>query len=240
MCVKDAQTWLFTYKKPIKEQLFEVGVLATNKHGKIVKQYNLTDENSPDSYSYHTQRSYVYQRGNDSYYVPYDYYQTYKLDINDHWVSYVKIDAPFKKPPIDLFKGNDAMKLNEVQRENGQLLSAFIYGKNMIIYGASPRVFNILVDLDSGEMKHYSYDMQFKNFGLTNDLDGGAPFFLRGFDSNGISISMIDAIKLLDYQDEGLLKPDGKDHGPHMNLSEVLKSTESEDNPILVVLHVKQ
>ena len=240
ICVKDDQTWLFTYKKPLKEQLFEVGVLATNKEGKILKQYNLTDEKSPGSYSYHTQRNYLYQRGNDTYYIPYDYYKTYKLSKDDQWLPVITIDTPFKKTPIDLFKAQNPMDLNEVQRENGQLLGAFVYGKHMIIYGATPRVFNILVNLESDEKMYYSYDMEFKSFGLSNDLDGGMPFFLRGFDSDGISLKMIDAVKLLDYSEKGMLKPDGKDYGPHMNLTEVLESTKPEDNPILVVVHVKQ
>jgi hypothetical protein len=37
----------------------------------------------------------------------------------------------------------------------------------------------------------------------------------------------------------GLLNPDGKDHGPYMNLAEVLESTKPEDNPILIVVRLK-
>jgi hypothetical protein len=33
---------------------------------------------------------------------------------------------------------------------------------------------------------------------------------------------------------------DGRDHGPHMNLTEVLNKTKPDDNPIKVVVHVKQ
>ncbi len=238
ICVKDDQTWLFTYKKPLRESLFEVGVLATNKKGQLIKKYDLTDEKSPGCYSFFTQMNYVYQRGNDTYFIPYDYYKTYRLNKDDQWVPYLRIDAPFKKTPINLFKGGDMMKVNEVQRENGLILSAFVYGDHMIIHGATPRVFDILVDLESDEKMHYSYDMDFKKFGLTNDLDGGMPFFLRGFDSEGISLEMIDAVKILDYSENGLLKPDGKNHGKYMNLAEVLESTKPEDNPILVVVHI--
>jgi len=239
-CVKDDQTWLFTYKKPLREDLFEVGILSTNKEGEIIKQYNLTDEKSPGSYSYHTQMNYVYQRENDTYYIPYDYYQTFKLNSSDHWAPYVSIEAPFKKTPIDLFKGHNPMKLNEVQRENGLILSAFIYGDHMIIRGATPQAFDILVDLESKEKIHMGYSMEFIKFGISNDLDGGMPFFLRGFDTDGISLEMIDAAELLDYSGKGMLKPDGKDYGPHMNLTEVLDSTKPEDNPIIVVVHVRQ
>lgn len=239
MCVKDDKTWLFTYKIPIKEQLFEVGILATDKEGKLIKKYNLTDENSPGCYSYHTQLNKVYQRTDGTYYVPYDFYHTYKLNEEDEWELFVKIDAPFKKVPIDLFKVHNPIKLNEVQRENGFILSAMIYGKIMRIHGATPQVFTILADLENGEKKYYSYDKKFRTPGLTNDLDGGVPFFFRGFDNSGISIEMIDAVNLLDYYQKRLLNPDGKDHGPYMNLKEVLESSKPEDNPILVVVHVK-
>ena len=50
---------------------------------------------------------------------------------------------------------------------------------------------------------------------------------------------MIDAVKILKYYTEGLLEANGQDYGPHMNLMEVLEATEAEDNPILVVVHVK-
>jgi len=242
MCVKDDHKWLFTYKKPLQESLFEVGVLATNKEGEIIKQYNLTDEKSPGSYSYHTQKNYLYQKGTETYYNPYDHFHTYKLNRNDQWEPFITIDAPFKKTPIDLFKGHNPMKLDEVRRENGQLLSAFISGNYMMIRGAAPKtpVFDILVGLKSENRYKYTFDKGFSFFGFTNDLDGGLPFNLNRFDSDGIAVRMIDAVKLLDSYEKGLLKPDGKDHGPYLNLKEVIESTELEDNPVIIVVHIKK
>lgn len=240
MCIKDDHTWLFTYNKPLKEQLFEVGVLATNKQGEIIKQYNLTNEENPGCYSIHTQRNLLYQREQEIYYTQYDYLQTYKLSKDDYWLPYIKIETPFNRAPVDLYKDINPRKMNEFQRKNGIILSAILHGHNMIIKGGTPKVFNILIDLESGNKQNFSYDIDFKRFGLTNDLDGGMPFNLVGFDSEGVSIEMVDATDLLDYSEQGLLNPDGKDYGPHKNLKEVLESTKPDDNPILVVVHVKQ
>ncbi len=238
-CVKDDKTWLFTYKKPLKEDFFEVGILATNKDGEIVKKYDLTDDKSPGSYSYHTQLNYVYQINGDSYYTPYDFYKSYKLNNDDQWVPYVIIDAPFKKIPIGMFKGHNPMELSEIQNKNGFLIGGFVQGDFMKIRGNGPPIFNTFVNLDSKEILYYSHDKRFHLFGFNNDIDGGIPIELRGAYTNGISLNMIDAIKLLDYSKNGLLNPDGKDHGPYMNLAEVLESTKPEDNPILIVVRLK-
>jgi len=49
--------------------------------------------------------------------------------------------------------------MNEFQTKNGIILSAILHGHNMIIKGATPKVFNILIDLESSNKQNFSYDI---------------------------------------------------------------------------------
>lgn len=240
MSVRDNDTWLFTYNNPIKELLFEVGVIVTNKEGEIIQKYNLTDETQPGSYFHYSQVNHVHQWGNKAFYSPYDYKQIFIFTKEDKWLPYINIKTPFKKTPIDLFKINDPPRLNKALRENGRILSSVIYGEKVFISGATPLIFGLLVNLNSNLKLYSGYEEKFKKVGYRNDIDGGMPFRIRDIDSEGIAIEMIDAIKLLDYADKGLLKPDGKGNGPNLNLKEIVETTKPDDNPIVVVVHMKE
>ena len=241
-CVKDNKTWLFTYKYPLEGNLFEVGVMATNKEGRLIKKYNLTDEDSPGSYNWLTQMNFLYHEDNGTYFTPFDYFKTYKLNKEDRWVPYVIIDVPFKTMPLDVYKKSTHLGiLSKAQQDyQSQIWSALIFADNLLIHVATPKLLYILADIKTGDRLYYGFDMEFRKFGIKNDLDGGMPYFLRGYNNKRISLELVDALDLLDFSDKGLLKPDGKDHGPYMNLKEVLESTKPDDNPIIVVVHMKE
>jgi hypothetical protein len=165
-----------------------------------------------------------------------------KLNNKDRWLPCVIIDVSFKTMPLEIYKKSIHLGiLSKAQQDyQSQIWSAKIFADNLLIHIATPKLLYILVDLNSGEKLYYGFDMEFRKFGIENDLDGGMPFFLRGYDTKGISLELVDALELLDFSDKGLLNPDGKDYGPHTNLKEVLDSTKPDDNPIIVVVHVKE
>ena len=119
-------------------------------------------------------------------------------------------------------------------------MSSDVYGRTVFITGANPRIFGVLVNLDSNRQLYSSYDTEFRKVGFRNDIDGGIPFRIKKINADGTAIEMIDAVDFLGYANKGLLKPDGKDYGPHMNLKEVIEETKPDDNPIIVVVHMKE
>ena len=65
------------------------------------------------------------------------------------------------------------------------------------------------------------------------------PFYMVRFSDEGYSYELIDAPKLLEYNDQKLLHPDDKKHGKFSNLNEILRTAKPGDNPIIVAGHLK-
>ncbi len=237
MVVVDQEHWMFTFFKPDGDDGIEAGVIMTDKKGGVIKRFSEFDSSIPGCNGKHALSNNLYGSGRDIYFCPFDYNRTYKFNGESWDLSYV-IEDPFKKPPKSLYNSRRS-ELMKFKIDNGFLMSVKVNESRMIIEGSTPTSFNILIDLESERKFFSSYFMNFHMEGLNNDIDGGMPFYLSSIDDEGYSYNLIDSPKLIDYHSKNLLNPDGASHGEFMPLQELIKDTKSDDNPIIVVSHLK-
>jgi hypothetical protein len=238
MLVFDKGHWLIMYEKPLDGELNETGVIKVDHQGKIVKRYDLTDKNSPGCYGYSPQRNYLYTSGEEIYFTYLPFTRTLRLTSSDTWEPAFILKGPIPEPPVELFYRDAMMKQNEFMQQNGTMLALFVYPKLIKVYGATPRMFNLLVDRKSGEIYNWDYSMGYRTIGLTDDLSGGLPFDIRSIDGNNCSVEMKNAQEWIDLKDK-LPAITSKDPAAHQAMTDMLKDLQPDDNPVIRVLYLK-
>jgi hypothetical protein len=131
------------------------------------------------------------------------------------------------------------MQQDEFMMENGSIDNVRIYPGFIKIEGATPIMFNLLIDRKTGTKHNYGYDLQVKEPGLSDDLAGGLPVDIRTLDSNNNSVSMVDASKLLEMKEKGLLGKEFQDKAAHQELMTIIEKTGEDDNPVIRIVHLK-
>jgi hypothetical protein len=229
----------FTYEKPLDGELNEIGVIKTDLSGKLIKKYDLTDKNVPGCYGSSPQRNQLYRSGNETLFSYYPYSKTLRLSAEDTWKPAYQINSPFPEGPIELYYRNAIMKQSEFGRENGLITNARIFPGYIKIEGATPMMFNLLIDRKTGIRHIWGFDMVLKDSGLKDDLAGGPMVDIRTLDSNNNSVSMVDASKLLEMKEKGLLGKEFQDKAAHQELMTIIKKTKEDDNPVIRIVHLK-
>ena len=100
-------------------------------------------------------------------------------------------------------------------------------------------MFNFLIDQKTGEKYHWGFDMESKEAGLVDDLAGRQPFDISSIGSDSQPVWMIDASKILELWDKGLLGKTYKDKGAFQEINVILDWIKPEDNPIIRIVHHK-
>jgi len=121
MVVVDQTTWAFPYRSWQEDGITEVGVIFTDKTGKLLSRHDLTDKNLPGCYGTTGGRNNLYMDNNELFFSIYDYKKTSRFNGRE-WVTAISIDCPFPSPPAELMQSSKMMELNEFQRSYGLLL----------------------------------------------------------------------------------------------------------------------
>ncbi len=237
MAIVDAAHWMFSFFNPDEDDEIQAGVLMTDKNGGVIEKFSDFDSSIPGSNGKHVLRNRIYNSGKEIYFCPFDYNRTYYFNGVTWDLAYI-IEDPFKKPPRSLYNSRRS-ELMKFKIDNGFLMSVGVYKNWVIIEGATPKSFNIAIDKKDGSRYYCSYFLDFHLEGMANDVDGGIPFNVKSISEDGYSYNMIDSQKLIDCHKNKLLNPDIVSHGEYMSLKEVLDDMEMDDNPIIIVTHLK-
>lgn len=242
--VADKESWAIYYSIWKSADLKEIGVMKVNKKGKFLKVWDLSDDNYPSTVGRNFSGTYLTNYGGRLYFSHYPGYKIEALNQNDHWDVAYLVEPPFRKTPLEYYTSavsNEKRSLYEM--DHGNLNWSLPYGKHIYIGGAFKRkIFYAYYDTNTGKVLTYTWDSKFnkRGGGISNDIDGGFPIRFGRPDSEGYSYELVGAEPILDFQERGLLKPDGKRYGNHLSLQEAIKNLQPEDNPVLVLIKMKE
>ena len=244
MVVWDQDSWAVYYSIDKTADLKEIGVILVSKDGTLIKRWDLSDPQYPSTVGRRFQGTYLTNNQGKLYFSHFPGYKIEMLNSSGEWEQAYEIEPPFKETPLAYYSSSFPIdKLGYYHMENAHLSFSVPYGKYVYITGSfDGRIFQVYYEPETALVYTYPWDSEFnkRGGGITNDIDENFPIRFGRPDEEGYSYELVGAEPILDFKERGLLNLDGKRYGKHLSLAEAIDGLEPEDNPILVLIKMKE